>query len=329
MNQRIFVTGATGYIGLPLARRLAAAGHEVRALVRSSSDRERIAELAAAGVTPCVGDLLDRASMREGMSGADLVVHAAAELDPARPEAAMRRINVEGSDHVAALAYKLGVGRLLLLSSIAAFGGSPADGTPAREETPRRPDPPTSYAATKRAGEEAVRAWARRGLRLNVVWPSLVYGPPGKKRGANVLLRRFAKGRIPVLAGGDRRTSWVFLEDLVDGLVRVVERAPAGRDYLLTGEVARLDEVIARVCTLAGTRPPRLRLPVGAVKAALIVATPYYRLRGWRPPATPGEVDSLGRHWAFDDGRARRELEWNPRGLAAGLPPTVEHLLAG
>lgn len=328
MSRRIYVTGATGYIGQPLALRLAAAGSEVRALVREKSDPDRVGALEAGGVACFVGDLGDRLSLREGMSGADWVIHAAAELDPAAPAERMREANVVGSENVASLATKLGTGRFLAVSSIAAFAGTPEDGSAADEETPRHPHPPSLYSATKRAGEEAIRAWTRKGLRLNVVWPSLVYGPPGKKRGTNSLLRRYAKGRVPVLVGGDRRSSWIYLADLVEGLVRVIERAPAGRDYLMTGDVATVGGVVRQVAELAGVRPPRRSLPIPVAKAFLLLATPYYRLRGWRPPATADQLDSLARHWAFDDSRARHELDWQPRPLADGLPPTVEHLLA-
>lgn len=328
MSQRIYLTGATGYIGQPLALRLAALGHEVRALVRQASDPERVAALEAAGVACFVGDLADRVSLREGMSGADWVIHAAAELDPAAPAERVRSANVAGSENVASLAAKLGTGRFLAVSSIAAFAGSPDDGTPASEETPRRADPPSLYSATKRAGEDAIRSWVRHGLRLNVVWPSLVYGPPGKKRGTNALLRRYAKGRVPMLVGADRLSSWIFLDDLLDGLLRLIERAPPGRDFLMTGEMATVERVVRQVTELAGVAPPRWSLPVPVAKAVLLLAAPYYRLRGWRPPATADQLDSLARHWAFDDGRARRELDWHPRPLDAGLPPTVEHLLA-
>ncbi|HEX2253413.1 MAG TPA: NAD-dependent epimerase/dehydratase family protein [Thermoanaerobaculia bacterium] len=339
MSRRVFLTGATGYIGGALARRLAVEGWQVRALVRGTSDRETVEALRHAGVETFVGDVVDRVSMREGMAGSDWVVHAAADLDMGGPVERMRSVNGAGTENVASLAAKLGTGRFLLLSSMAAFGGSPADGTAVTEDDALRLPPPSLYSATKRAGEEAARAWAAKGLRLHVVWPSLVYGPPGKRRGTNALLRQFAKGRMPALVGADRRTSWIFLDDLVDGLVRVMEHPPevenpmrpgttVPRDYLMTGEVATVGEVARRVCELAGTRPPRLALPVGVAKLALAVAGPFYRLRGFRPPLPPDTLESLRRHWAFDDSRARHELDWHPRPLSEGLPPTVEVLLA-
>jgi nucleoside-diphosphate-sugar epimerase len=322
---RIYLTGGTGYIGRALAQRLVDAGHEVRALVRATSNAEPLRQM---GVATFVGDLQDRASMREGMSGADWVLHAAAELDLTGPPERMRQANVQGSENVASLAYKLGVGRFLSVSSMAYFGGSPDDGTPGDENSPPREPFPTLYSATKHSGERAIQGWAKQGLRVNTVYPSLVYGPPGKKEGANSLLRQLLKGRFPAVVGSDRKTSWVFLDDVVDGMMRVIEKAPVGRDYLLTGDVTTLRSLVDRVCALGGVKPPKLTLPVGVARLALSLAAPFYKMRGRRPPIAPNQLDNLARHWAFNDARARTELGWQPRGLDEGLPPTVRHIQA-
>src|SRR5262245_22044466 len=230
---RVFLTGGTGYIGRALAQRLAESGYQLRALVRPTSNAEPLQRL---GIATFVGDVADRASMREGMSGADWVVHAAADLDFDGPPERMRQANVQGSENVASLAYKLGAGRLLSVSSMAYFGGSPPDGSAAAEDAPPQTPFPTLYSATKHSGELAIQEWAKRGLRVNTVFPSLVYGPPGKKEGANALLRGFLRGRYPVLVGADRRMSWIFLDDLVEGMLKVIEKAPSGRGYLMTGD---------------------------------------------------------------------------------------------
>src|SRR5581483_1730570 len=260
---RIFLTGASGYIGSALCRRLAPAGHELRALVRPTS---QVDELRRLGVATFPGDLADRASMREGMSGADWVIHAAAELDPRTANDRMQQVNVAGSENAASLAWKLGVPRFLAISSVAAFGGSPADGTPATEETPPQLPYPTPYSATKHAGQEAIRAWAQRGLRVNIVFPSLVYGPPAKRAGSNSLLKSLARGKFPALIGADRLASWIFLDDLVAGILAVMERALPGRDYLLTGDVTTVRGLADRVCGLAGIAPPRWNLSPGVAR---------------------------------------------------------------
>jgi len=317
---RIFLTGGTGYIGKALARRLVAAGHEVRALVRATSQTAPLTEL---GIATFAGDLADRTSMREGMSGSDWVIHAAADVVLDGPAERMQAANVAGSENVASLAYKLGVGRFLSVSSIAFFGGSPEEGPPGTEEqTPIAPFP-TLYSATKHAGERAIREWAKKGLKVNTVYPSLVYGPPGKRQGTNSILAQLYKGRFPVLVGGKHRMSMVFLDDVVDGMVRVLERAPVGRDYLLAGEVTTLAALAAKIEALGGAKAPRLDLPVGLARAAAALVSPLFRLVGRRPPFTPSQLGSLTREWAFDDTRARTELGWTPRGLDEGLPPTL------
>lgn len=325
---RVFVTGGTGYIGLALVRRLVADGHRVRALVRSPRPASRVGPLTELGVETFVGDILDRPSMREGMSGADWVIHAAADLALDGPPGRMRAANVQGSDNVASLAYKLGVGRFLSISSMAFFGGSPADGSAATEATPPERPFPTLYSATKHEGEMAIREWSKRGLRLNTVYPSLVYGPPGKREGANSILRALARRRYPVLVAARRRTSWVYLDDVVDAVRRVMDRAAPGRDYLLAGEAIALRDLADRVAALAGVRAPRLDLPVGAARLAVAVLGPLYRLRGRRPPFSREQLGSLTREWSFDDRRAREELDWHPRSLAEGLPPTIDLVLA-
>ncbi len=320
---RIYVTGATGYLGRALCQRLAAAGHEVRALVRSAARTE---PLTAAGVTLCPGDITDRVSMREGMSGADWVIHGAALLSARATLAEMRAVNVAGSENVASLARKLGVGGLLSIASMAAFGGSPEDGSPATEESPPRLPFPTPYSQTKHEGQRAIEAWARQGLRLRTVYPGLVYGPPGKKEGANVVLRQLLLGRFPVLVGASRRSSWVFLDDVIEALVAVLERGEDGRGYLLAGEVVTTRELARQVAAISGRPAPRRELGVGTARLLLALTAPFWHLTGRKTPVPTAQLASLTRHWAFDDRRAREELGWTPRPLAAGLPPTLAYL---
>jgi nucleoside-diphosphate-sugar epimerase len=319
---RIYLTGGTGYIGRVLARRLREDGHEVRALVRKTSNRTPLEEL---GIACFEGDITDRYSLREGMSGADWVIHAAAEVSMEGAKERFEAANVQGSENVASLAQKLGVGRFLSVSSIAYFGGSPDDGSAATES--HRPMPPPSiYSATKHAGERAIREWAKRGLKVTTVYPSLVYGPPGKKEGANVILRNMLLGRFPAMVGADRKTSWVFIDDVVEGIAKVLERGAVGGGYLLAGEIATLRELFARVHALGGARPPKLALPIGLASAALPLVSALARTRGRRAPFSAEQLRSLARHWAFSDERAQRELDWKPRSLDAGLALTLEYL---
>ncbi len=269
---RIFLTGGTGYIGGVLAQRLVADGHEVRALVRATSHR---GPLEAAGASLFVGDIRDRITLREGMSGADWVIHAAAEVAMEGSADTFRGANVQGSENVASLASKLGVGRFLSVSSVASFGGSPDDGS-AADETMKPRSAPSIYSETKLAGELAIREWAKRGLRVTTVYPSLVYGPPGKKEGANSILRQILLGRMPAIVGGDRKTSWVYIDDLVDGIVRAMERGAVGAGYMLAGEIVTLRGLFEKIQAQGGAPPPRFELPLGVARA------PCHSYAAWR-----------------------------------------------
>jgi len=320
---RIFITGASGYIGGALSRLWSSRGHELHALVRLSSDRQ---ELDALGVHCHVGDITDAESLRQGMAGSDWVVHSAAIIDPHSGPEQTRRVNVVGSDTVAGAAFEAGVGRFLSISSMAYFGGSPDDGSAAREDSAPQLPFPTDYSASKHAGEQAIQDWVVKGLQVNTVYPSLVYGPPGGKRGVNSLIRLAMKGRLPALVGARLKTSWVFLDDLVDGIDRVMQRAAPGQSFLMTGQVATVEEVVTRVCALSGASRPRLQISAGMALWLMTALEPLYWLRGKRQPVSKQHLRSLQRHWCFDDSFARQELDWLPRGLDEGLPPTIEFL---
>ncbi len=319
---RICLTGATGYIGGELARALLARRFELRCVVR---DPARARDLERSGAVCLEGDVTDRYSLREAMSGCDWAVHAAAVVGQHRPPEEMERVNVEGSDNVASLAYKLGVGRFLSVSSMAFFGGSGRDGSPADEESPVLAPLPTPYADTKHRGERAIRAWEEKGLPLNTVFPSLVYGPPAKPDGANAFLARLARAGYPVLVAGDRITSWVHVEDVVDGILRVIDRAPPGRGYLLAGEAIRIDDLARKVAAVAGVRPPRVRVPLAVARLGLGIASPLLAALGRPSRVSSEQLRTLERHWNFDDSRAREELGWRARGLDEGLPSALAH----
>lgn len=323
---RVYLTGGTGYIGGVLARRLVERRHEVTSLVRATSDRSALESL---GVRCVDGDLGEAASLGPGIEGADWIVHAAAELDFTASEERMRRVNVEGSGAVAQRASELGVGRLLNVSSMAVLGGSPADGSAGDESSPRIEPLPTKYARTKLGGERAIDAWATRPdseLAVIHVHPTLVYGPPGKSKGSNAMLRHMARGSLPVVIGADRWLTWIHVDDVVEAIVRMLEGAPPRSRYLLAGDAMRLGDLVRRVAELAGVSSPRLALSPGVAKWALRLLSSF--VKGRRLAVARENLDNLKRHWRFSDRAARHDLDWAPRTLEQSLPAIVEWILA-
>lgn len=320
---RWLVTGASGFVGQAVVRRLLADGAEVRALA-APGDR-RLPELRALGAPERLrvieADVTEPGAVAPHLDGVERVVHAAALVHGLHPPARYRAVNVGGTQQVARAAQAAGVARFVHVSTSDVFG-IPRDGRPIDETAPYRewgePYPDTKIEAER---------WLRRfhgesGLPVTVVYPCWVYGP-----GDQALFPGFAqaiRGGFLVFWQRDTRPAWVHVDNLADAIVLVaVHPDAAGRGFLVHdgGGGPTLEEVCARLAAILG-RPFRPRyVPYGvalAAAAALQGAWRLFRLRG-SPPLLTNDVKSFGFRWEFST-RRLRDLGWAPRvGLDEGM----------
>ena len=264
MSRTALITGATGFVGGHLVRRLAAAGWKVRALVRPTSDTRLLDEVGAERVP---GDLHALDALREAADGADTVFHLAA-LTIARGEDPFRRANAEGTANVVqgVLSAPRRPRRLVYLSSYAACG-------PARNGRPRAAhetaEPLTAYGRTKLQGEDAVRRAEREGVETVILRAPPVYGPGDK---ALLPYFRLVKRRLaPAPAGPELRTHMVYVEDLAAALHAAAD-APPGTYAVAEPVEHRWGTVVDRMADALGTRPVRVPLPPALVRGAGRVA---------------------------------------------------------
>jgi nucleoside-diphosphate-sugar epimerase len=291
------VTGASGFIGGVLARRLVAAGAAVRGLMRRPVDP------GVAGLTPCRGDLTEPDSLRAAVAGVDLVFHCAAYMkvdDLARA----RAVTVAGTRNLVAAMAAGGVRRLVHLSTMAVYMGTRP---PLHEEAALGPCRGI-YARTKLEAEEALRAAVRAGtLDLTVFRPSIVYGP-----GSPVWTRSFARqvhrGAYPLVGDGRGRLPYLHVDSLVTALVRAAEvDAAVGRTYNIEDGVTTWAELVEGFRSRLGGPPPR-HVPRWLV-------APLSRVVGGRfGIPLPEELTYATRTEddGFDASRARAELGWEP-----------------
>lgn len=265
---KVLVTGATGFVGGHMCRRLLAAGHEVIAATR----RDGALGLADGARAVNLGDLAAPVGLADCLAGVDAVVHLAARTHvmnerASDAEAAYRRINVEATAELLARAQDVGVSTFLYLSSVKAAGEVSTDGPLTIAD---RPAPQEAYGHTKLEAEGLVNAAADRfpGGAV-IVRPPLIYGP-GLKGNLLTLFKAVDRGVPLPLASVANRRSVVFVGNLVDAMVALLAApAPGARTYFATdGEDVSTPELIRRIAA-ALDRPARLLpFPVALLRAA-------------------------------------------------------------
>lgn len=317
---KALVTGATGFTGGHLARRLAAVGDTVRVIVR---DPSKASDLAAAGIEVVAGDLTNRDSLLRAMAGIDVVYNIGALYRAASlKESVYRAVNADAAVTLLECAQATGVRRVVHCSTVGVHGD--IEHPPANEDAPLRPG--DVYQETKLLGEQLGReAAARTGVELVIARPSGIYGP-GDRR----LLKLFggvARGRFLILGDGKIFYHLTFVEDLCDGF-RLCATVPAaaGRTYILAGgEVTTLAELVTLTASIAGVTPRSLRLPVWPFWVAGAVCEMLCAPFGIEPPIFRRRVDFFTKSRAFDISRARAELGFAPRvSLRDGIRRTLE-----
>jgi nucleoside-diphosphate-sugar epimerase len=313
---RAFVTGGTGFVGAHLVAALVERGDAVTCLVRSPTKARALGWSDAVRVV--AGDLDDAEALRRGCAVADVVYHLAGRVS-AEDQAAFFRANRDGTARVLEAAAAAGVGRFLLVSSLAVAGPSPPDQPHATgEET----GPVTDYGASKLAAEELVQG---SSLAWTVVRPPAVYGEWDVE-----FLRLFKTARFgvaPVFGDGSQRLSLVYAGDLAAALVAAAT-APAtvGRTYY----PAHPEVVTARAVSLAagramGAEPRVVPLPAPLARGLLWTIGAVAKLAGRATVLSADKAaEFLAPAWTCSPEALTRDTGWTATtDLATGFARAV------
>jgi nucleoside-diphosphate-sugar epimerase len=337
VSGKVFVTGATGFIGTRLVQALTDRGERVRALSRRATPEvppgfgfSDGGPLARPGVELVRGDITDRESLLRGMEGCDRVFHLAAYAKNWAPDPAVYdRMNVEGMHNVFDAAEKHGVRRVVWTSTQLTFGPTPR-GQTTDEETPRVTDRfLTDYERTKTLAERQAIQRAGKGLPLVIVNPGRVYGPGLLTEGNSVslLIDQYDRGLVPILLNrGVNVGNWVLVDDVVQGHLLAMEKGRVGQRYMLGGENASLRQFFRTLDQVSGRR--HFQVPTFAL-SALGFAWFQKKRADWfgiYPQITPGWVRTFITEWSHSSQKAERELGYRPTPLAEGLRITYEWL---
>ncbi len=315
---RVFVTGATGFIGGALLRRLVAEGREVKALVRSPAAAEAV---RVAGAEPVPGDLDDEESLDAGATGCATVFHVAGlnAFCLGQPDA-LERVNVTGTRDLVRAAARAGADRVVFTSSAAAIGEP--RGEVGDETTAHRGWFLTAYERSKHLGELAgIEEARRRDIPFVSVNPSSVQGP-GRTGGTARILIAYLRGRLRFAVAA--RVSLVYIDDVVDAHLEAERRGLSGERYLVSGWATTVPGIVSTLGTVAGPAPKVRYVPLWAVGTAAAVMGGMAKVLRRDASLCP-EVVRLLRHGHIYDG-SRIEREWGLRYTPPEewLPTTVQ-----
>ncbi len=319
---RVFVTGATGFVGSHVARALAAQGATLRLLVRSSSRLGNIEGISAETVT---GDLRHPEPLGAALAGCDALMHVAADYrlwvrDPQQMYAA----NVEGTRALLSLARKAGIRRVVYTSSVATMGFK-TDGTIVDENTPVSLDDMVGhYKRSKFLAERVAIEAARAGQQVILLNPTTPIGSHDvKPTPTGQIVIDFLNRKFPAYV--DTGLNLVDVAEVARAHVLALERGTPGERHILGGENLTLKQILDKMSAITGLPSPRLRVPHAVAMAfAFIDENLTGRIRGREPRATV-EAVRMGRKKMFaSSARAERELGFEVRPVYPALRAAIE-----
>jgi len=303
---KIFLTGATGFVGHHVAKALAAEGADLRLLVRKTSNLKNLEGIAGDSV---VGDLAEPESLRSAMTGVDAVVHVAADYRLWIPDpAAMYKANVDGTRELLRLAREARVKRVVYTSSVATMHFR-TDGIVINEDTPvSLADMVGHYKRSKfMAEQEAIKA-AQAGQHVMILNPTSPIGAnDAKPTPTGRIFLDFLNGKFPAYM--ETGLNLVDVSEVARAHVLALTRGKPGRRYILGGENLTLKQILDKMSAITGIPSPTVKIPFAvAATYAFFEEIITGKIRGKEPRATLEEV-RMGRKKMFaSSARAQQEL---------------------
>jgi nucleoside-diphosphate-sugar epimerase len=316
---KILVTGATGFTGGHLARRLLGLGADLRLLVRSGRETRAFEEK---GAEVMHGDLADAASVEKAVAGVDTVYHIAALY---RQEGVSRdaftAVNVDGTRYLLEASKAVGVRRFIHCSTVGVQGE--IKDPPATEE--HHYSPGDHYQSSKMEGEKLALKYFEEGLSGVVFRPVGIYGP-GDTRFLK-LFKYIKNGKFKMFGSGKVLYHMTFIDDLVDGIL-LIGTVPGieGELFTLAGEsYTTLSELVETIASALGVKLSRIKYPVWPLWAAGALCEVVCKPFGIEPPIYRRRVEFFIKDRAFDISKAKRILGYSPRvELETGIRKTAD-----
>lgn len=319
----ILVTGSTGFIGSHLTDALIEKGEQVTALVRKTSD---ITALQQLGVKLVFGDLSDPDSVKRAVKGSDIILHLATAPDW-KPPQEQWRTNYCGTLNVFNTALKQGVQRFVHCSTSGVLGF--ADEVSLDENSAYSPSPHSPYTITKCEIEKKALTYFRQGLPVSILRPAQVYGPRDSGT-MGLAFKWIQRGFVPLIGGGKARLQPIYVQDIVEAILSVMEKDEAiGQIYNIAGnEILTFNEFFSIITNAFSTDSLELNLPTWIAWVLGYLCELKTRLIRGPVILTRFRVECASKNMIYNNSKIRDELGFIPKvSVEEGVKRTVEWYL--
>lgn len=323
---KIFVTGATGYIGSKLALSLAQDNHIVHALVRNLKSASLPRH---ENILPFQGEIQNINSIRNAMKGSDSVIHVAGytnirckSIDP------FYEVNVLGTSNILKVAKEMEIKKLVYTSTVSVFGPS-FPGSLITENQPRISTYSNDYELTKVLGENLVKEYNSQGVPGVILNISRVYGPGIEcySNGINKLLNTILKNRFLITPNKLKvRANYVFIDDVVEAHKLALENAKAGSQYIIGGENVSYEELFELMFLKANLKKRLYEINYGLLKNICSCTSLFNVFSKYNSSLCARILDFLFTERAASPKKAQDELGYRYTSLNDGLERTYEFL---
>lgn len=325
--KNIFITGATGFIGSELVKKLAGEGHQLKALYRSEAKAKA---LKFENVELIKGDLLATSALEKAIEGCDEVYHLAAYAATWAPNPNIfHQVNFEATRHILEIARKAGVKKSLITSTAGVIGPS-HEKKLVDENTKRKVGFFGEYERTKWLSEQHILNWDGGDMKVVMVNPTRVYGPGllSKANSVTRMIDSYLKGKFRVMPGSGKRIgNYAFVQDVVDGHILAMEKGRHKERYLLGGNNVSYIEFFDELSKVAGKKYSQFPIPPQFLTLAARFMLWRAEWFGKPPMITPDWARKFNNYdWAVSSRKAEAELDYRITPFAEALQQTVEWL---